>query len=210
MWLARLAPQRLPRWMPRPIALPADRYHAALSALEQMIDAFDGLERDLADGRPLEELARSWVSPSLITVWARAVGAASASRIQLSRERRFQLRTSAGSAAGTGWSLAQAAVEVGPPQQRLRLFDLASDRQRYSIGLFRSNWDDPHDVVWAEPQSYDWRLRQLLVEEPPPPPTTEQIAQARDSRRQSARECRRHAELLRDDLLRAARWRPLR
>src|SRR5690242_8879591 len=77
MWLFRLAPKPRPRWVPRPIALPADRYREALSALEQMIGAFDSLERDLADGRPLEELARSWVSPSLITVWARAVGAAS-------------------------------------------------------------------------------------------------------------------------------------
>jgi hypothetical protein len=196
--------------MPRPIALPADRYHAALSALEQMIDAFDGLDRDLADGRPLEELARAWVSPSLITVWARAVGAASASRILLSRERRFQLRVSAGSAASMGWPLAQAAVEVGPPQQRLRLFDLACDRKRYNMGLFCSDWDDPHDVVWAAPRSYDWRLRQLVVEDPPPPPTAEQVAEARDSQRQSARECRRRAELLREDLLHAARWRPVR
>ena len=210
MPLFRLVPKPLPRWTPRPIALPAERYHAALTSLEQMAGAFDGLDRDLNEGRPLAELARSWVSPSLITYWARALGAASASRILLSRERRFQLGVSAVSAANTGWSLAKAAVEVGSPHERLPLFDLCSYWQGYSIGLFGWSWDDPHDVVWAEPLSYDWRLRQLLVEDPPPRPTAEQISRAREKERQGAQECRRQTELLREDLLNAARWRPLR
>ena len=106
--------------------------------------------------------------------------------------------------------MAKAAVEVGSPHERLPLFDLCSYWQGYSIGLFGWRWDDPHDVAWAEPLSYDWRLRQLLVEDPPPRPTAEQVAQAREKERQGAQERRRKTELLREDLLHAARWRSLR